>query len=99
MRALVRILRMSYRNIEEMMKERGFKISLAKYLNNIVEQDHRHIKRITSPMGEFRKLHTAAWTIVGIELMNMIKNKQLKFTKHIDQNLTPAQQFYRLATI
>jgi len=60
MRALVRILRMSYRNIEEMMKERGFKISLAKYLNNIVEQDHRHIKRITSPMGEFRKLHTAA---------------------------------------
>ena len=64
---------------------------------NIVEQDHRHIKRITKPMGGFRKMHTAARTIAGIELMNMIKKKQLKFTKYIDQNLTPAEQFYRLA--
>jgi hypothetical protein len=29
----------------------------------------------------------------------MIKKKQLKFTKYIDQNLTPAQQFYRLASV
>jgi hypothetical protein len=29
----------------------------------------------------------------------MIKKQQLKFTKYIDQNLTPAEQFYRLATI
>jgi len=79
--------------------KRKFILSQAKYLNNIVEQDHRHIKRITSPMGGFRKLHTAARTIAGIELMNMIKKRQLKFTKYIDQNLTPAQQFYRLATI
>jgi transposase-like protein len=80
-------------------RKRRFEVSQAKYLNNIVEQDHRHIKRITRPMGCFRKLHTAARTIAGIELMNMIKKGQLKFTKHIDQNLTPAQQFYRLATI
>ena len=79
--------------------KKRFELSQSKYLNNIVEQDHRHIKRITTPMGCFRKLHTAARTIAGIELMNMIKKKQLKFTKHIDQNLTPAQQFYRLATI
>ena len=58
----------------------------------------RH-NRITTPMGCFRKMHTAARTIAGIELMNMIKKNQLNFTKHIDQNLTPAQQFYRLATI
>ena len=74
-------------------------ISQAKYLNNIIEQDHRHIKRITRPMGCFRKMHTAARTIAGIELMNIIKKNQLKFTKHSDQNLTPAQQFYRLASI
>jgi len=79
--------------------KRNFKVSLAKYLNNIVEQDHRHIKRIASPMGGFRKLHTAARTIAGIELMNMIKKNQLNFTKHIGQNLMLAQQFYRLATI
>jgi putative transposase len=79
--------------------KKNFILSQAKYLNNIIEQDHRHIKRITTPMGCFRKMHTAARTLAGIELMNMIKKKQLKFTKYIDQNLTPAQQFYRLATI
>lgn len=79
--------------------KRNFILSQAKYLNNIVEQDHRHIKRITTPMGCFRKMHTASRTLAGIELMNMIKKNQLKFTKYIDQNLTPAQQFYRLATV
>ena len=79
--------------------ERNFDLLQVKYLNNIVEQDHRHIKRITTPMGCFRKMHTAARTIAGIELMNMIKKNQLNFTKHIDQNLTPAEQFYRLATV
>lgn len=44
-------------------------------------------------------MHTTARTIAGIELMNMIKKNQLNLNKHIDQNLTPAQQFYRLATI
>lgn len=73
--------------------------SQAKYLNNIVEQDHRHIKRITTPMGCFRKMYTASRTLAGIELMNMIKKRQLKFTKYIDQNLMSAEQFYRLATI
>jgi hypothetical protein len=42
---------------------------------------------------------TASRTLAGIELMNMIKKKQLKFTKQIDQNLTLAEQFYRLATV
>jgi putative transposase len=79
--------------------ERSFELLQVKYLNNIVEQDHRHIKRITKPMGGFRKMHTAARTLAGIELMNMIKKKQLKFTKYIDQNLTPAEQFYRLASV
>lgn len=79
--------------------KKNFILSQAKYLNNIVEQDHRHIKRITTPMGCFRKMHTASQTLAGIELMNMIKKKKLKFTKYIDQNLMPVQQSYRLATI
>jgi transposase-like protein len=79
--------------------ETNFILSQVKYLNNMVEQDHRQIKRITTPMGCFRKMHTAARTLAGIELMNMIKKRQLKFTKYIDQNLTAAQQFYRLATV
>lgn len=79
--------------------EKNFEPLQVKYLNNIVEQDHRHIKRITTPMGGFRKMQTAARTLAGIELMNMIKKQQLRFTKHIDQNLTPPQQFYRLASV
>ncbi len=79
--------------------KKNYILSQAKYLNNIVEQDHHHIKHITTAMGCFRKMHTAARTLAGIELMNMIKKQQLKFTKYIDQNLTPAQQFYRLASI
>ena len=79
--------------------KKPFLIRQGKYLNNVVEQDHRHIKRITNPMGCFRKMHTASRALAGIELMNMIKKKQLKFTKYIDQNLSPAEQFYRLATV
>ena len=79
--------------------KRNFDLLQVKYLNNIIEQDHRHIKRITNPMGCFRTIHTAARTIAGIELMNMIKKNQLKFTKYTDQNLSPAQQFYRLASV
>jgi hypothetical protein len=44
-------------------------------------------------------MHTASRTLAGIELMNMIKKKQLKFVRYIDQNLSPAEQFYRLATV
>ncbi len=79
--------------------KKPFLIRQVKYLNNVVEQDHRHIKRITNPMRCFRKMHTASRALAGIELMNMIKKKQLKFTKYIDQNLSPAEQFYRLATV
>ena len=68
-----------------------------KYLNNIVEQDHRHIKRITNPMAGFKKFHTAARTIAGIELMNMIRKKQ--FTIPNQNSLTSAQQFYYIATV
>ncbi len=60
--------------------KRNFILSQAKYLNNIVEQDHRHIKLITSPMGVFRKMHTVSQTIEGIELMNMIHSMTTRFT-------------------
>ena len=38
-----------------------------KYLNNIVEQDHRGIKKIVKPMMGFKAFHTAAATLAGIE--------------------------------
>ena len=48
-----------------------------KYLNNIVEQDHRGIKRITKPMLGFKSFASAEATIAGIELHHMLKKGQM----------------------
>ena len=48
-----------------------------KYLNNIIEQDHRPIKRIVRPMLGFPSFHTATKTLKGIEIMHMIKKGQV----------------------
>jgi len=48
-----------------------------KYLNNIVEQDHRSIKRIVRPMLGFQSFNTAIKTLKGIEIMHMIKKGQV----------------------
>ena len=48
-----------------------------KYLNNIVEQDHRSIKRIVRPMLGFQSFSTANKTIKGIEIIHMIKKDRL----------------------
>ena len=48
-----------------------------KYLNNIVEQDHRSIKRLVRPMLGFQFFNTAIQTIKGIEIMHMIKKGQV----------------------
>ena len=44
-----------------------------KYLNNIVEQDHRFIKKITRPMLGFKAFYSAAATLAGIEAAHMIR--------------------------
>ena len=67
-----------------------------KYLNNIVEQDHRGVKRITRPMLGFKSFEAAQDTLVGIELMHMIKKRQLVITEE-DEGRTAAEQFYALA--
>src|SRR5471032_780827 len=71
---------LSLRNLEEMMAERetSIKIRQVKYLNNIVEQDHRAIKRITRAMLGFKDFHCARVILSGVELMHMIKKGQMK---------------------
>ncbi|NRF94565.1 DDE-type integrase/transposase/recombinase [Paenibacillus frigoriresistens] len=51
-------------------------IRQTKYLNNIVEQDHRFIKKITKPMFGFKSFLTAEQTLKGIEAIHMIWNGQ-----------------------
>ncbi|MDQ3233577.1 MAG: IS6 family transposase, partial [Pseudobdellovibrionaceae bacterium] len=63
-----------------------------KYLNSIVEQDHRRVRQRTRPMMGFKTLMSSAKTIAGIEMMAMIKKGQLGI-----QGLAPFEQFYALA--
>jgi putative transposase len=67
-----------------------------KYLNNRVEQDHRGVKRVTRPMLGFKSLTAAQDTLVGIELMHMIKKKPM-VVEAGDEGLTAAELFYSLA--
>jgi len=48
-----------------------------KYLNNIVEQDHRFIKRLVNPGMGFGSFNTARRTLRGYEAMNMIRKGQI----------------------
>ncbi len=64
-----------------------------KYLNNIVEQDHRFIKKITKAMMGFKAFHSAQATIAGIELHHMLKKSQHSSAA----NITVFEQFYALA--
>jgi transposase-like protein len=67
----------------------------SKYLNNIVEQDHRAVKRLTRPMLGFKSSWAACCTIAGMEVMHAIRKGQLTSTGNGPQ--TPAEQFYALA--
>ncbi len=66
-----------------------------KYLNNIVEQDHRFVKRITKPMLNFKSFRAARNVLAGIELMHMIRKGQLPLKGCSE--LSFADQFYALA--
>lgn len=48
-----------------------------KYLNNLIEQDHRFIKRLVKPGLGFKSFHTARRTIQGYEMMNEIRKGQI----------------------
>lgn len=52
------------------------KIRQIKYFNNVIELDHRNIKRIFNPMLVFKSFNSAQATIAGIELYYVIKKGQ-----------------------
>ena len=68
------------------------KFRQCKYLNNIIEQDHRFIKRrICNGLG-YKSFKSASVTLTGIEMVRMIKKNQLK-----NPGRTPFNSFYSLA--
>jgi len=66
--------------IQELKKEKqmpeGIQLRQVQYLNNIVEQDHRFIKKCIRPMLGLKSLRPAKKIIAGIEAMRIIKKGQ-----------------------
>jgi len=84
--------------IKSYNQEYGTAIAIrqVKYLNNIVEQDHRGVKRVTRPMLGFKSFTAAQDTLVGIERLPRIKKRQL-VVEEGDEGRTAAELFYSLA--
>ncbi|SAL49968.1 integrase catalytic region [Caballeronia sordidicola] len=76
-------------------REVQIKIRQSKYVNNVVEQDHRAIKRIVRPMLGFKSFRCARIILGGIELMHMIAKGQMKSDDGRYRSV--AEQFYDLA--
>ena len=52
------------------------KVRTSKYLNNLIDEDHRNIKSRTNVVLGFKRFRSAAITISGIELMHRIRKGQ-----------------------
>jgi putative transposase len=76
------------------LKDQQIEIRQNKYLNNMIEQDHRFIKKRTRLTLGFKSFYGASQTIKGIEILHMIKKGQLKNDK--DNYKTTFEQFFSL---
>src|SRR5580704_8963894 len=85
----------SHRAVRE-MKANGqmptdTKLRSSKYLNNLIEQDHRGVKLRIGPMLGFKRFKTAAVTIAGIELLHRIRKGQFSLGRlRLNDRSTPA---------
>ena len=74
--------------VEELKQDKTLKAETElrqnKYLNNMIEQDHRNVKRIVKPMMGFQSFNTARRTLRGIEAMAMLRKGQVKDIKQGD---------------
>ena len=62
---------------EKRPEEQKIEIRQNKYLNNIIEQDHRFIKKRTRPILGFKSFRSAKITIAGIENIRIIQKGQI----------------------
>ena len=78
---------------EGLPEEQKIQIRQIKYLNNIIEQDHRFIKKRTKPMLGFKSFRSARITITGIENVRIIQKGQII---GINDNATTFENFKML---
>ena len=83
--------------MQSMQADSGAPIDMrqSKYLTNILEQDHRAVKRIVRPMLGFKSFRSARALIAGIETAHMIRKGQLNCPE--GHASSAASQFYSLA--
>ncbi len=62
----------------DMIVPKDCKLRRVKYLNNVIEQDHRFVKKKVRSSQCFKSFHTAERTLEGIEAMNMMRKGQVK---------------------
>jgi len=74
----------SHRAVREMKTDgllpRRTRLRSSKYLNNLIEQDHRGIKSRTGPMLGFKNFSFAAITIAGVELLRRVRKSQFSLS-------------------
>lgn len=85
----------SHRAVREMKSDGDLptdtRLRSSKYLNNLIEQDHRGVKLRIAPMLGFKRFRTAAMTIAGIELLRRIGKGQFNLGQlRLRSRRTPA---------
>ncbi len=75
---------------EEKHMSEGIQLKQVKYLNNILEQDHRFIKKRVRSMLGFKSFHTATSIFAGVEAIHMIKKEQIDL---LDQSVQNQKKF------
>jgi transposase-like protein len=84
----------SHRAVREMKRDGQLpgdtKLRSSKYLNNMIEQDHRNIKSRVNVMLGFKRFRNAAVIIAGIELMHRIRKGQFDVGSNIKETTAPA---------
>jgi transposase-like protein len=66
----------------------------SQYLNNLIEQDHRAIKRRCASMGGFKSFRGAAITLAGIELAHRIRKRQFSLGRGRYRNFGSLKQIW-----
>ena len=89
--------------VEELRKEKnipsGMQLRQKKYLNNIVEQDHRFIKKCVRSMLGLKSFRTATYILSGIEAMHMIKKKQVhQGVKYVQNEVEFIHRLFSITT-
>ena len=82
---------------QEDPKWRSVVVRSRRYLNNIVEQDHRAIKQRCAPMLALKTFRTAAVTLAGVELAHRIRKRQFWFGRSGPRRFASLKQLWARA--